>query len=83
LADCSKSGDIILVIKQQSYSKISKSYFFQELIMNGNMNKWTEFSNEELQTVFKSNMEKFNTRYQKIYEETIEAITPKTMSANL
>ncbi|MBU1105743.1 MAG: hypothetical protein KKB51_03660 [Candidatus Riflebacteria bacterium] len=51
--------------------------------MNGNMNKWTEFSNEELQTVFKSNMEKFNTRYQKIYEETIEAITPKTMSANL
>lgn len=38
-------------------------------------------SSEELKTAFKANIEKFNHRYQKVYEETIKAITPKTMNA--
>ncbi|MBU1108985.1 MAG: hypothetical protein KKB51_20065 [Candidatus Riflebacteria bacterium] len=41
----------------------------------------TTKSNQELNIVFKENMEKFNARYQKVYEETMKAITPKTMHA--
>lgn len=41
----------------------------------------TTRSNEELQTIFRAELEKFNTRYQKVYEETMKSITPKTMHA--
>ncbi|MEW6712760.1 MAG: hypothetical protein AB1403_23285 [Candidatus Riflebacteria bacterium] len=35
-------------------------------------------TNEDLQKLYRQNLEKFNHRYQKVYEETIKAITPKT-----
>ncbi len=34
-------------------------------------------SNDELKTYFRENMEKFNTRYQKVYDETVKAFQPK------
>ena len=38
-------------------------------------------SNEELSTQFRTNMEKFNDRYQKVYDETVKTFTPKEKSA--
>lgn len=43
----------------------------------------TSSSNEEIKTIFKENIEKFNNRYQKIYEEVIKEATPKVMSEGL
>lgn len=41
----------------------------------------TAKSNDELKKIFTENLEKFNTRYQKIYNETMETIKEKTMTA--
>lgn len=38
-------------------------------------------TNEELKPIFQQNIEKFNARYQKLYQETIKNLTPKTMEA--
>jgi hypothetical protein len=41
----------------------------------------TANTNEELRSLFRENIEKFNNRYQKVYEETIKAIQPKEKTA--
>lgn len=67
------------------YTKKNMELFFDH--MNRNVELMHEIhnnttkSNEELKAVFQANIEKFNTRYQKVYEETMKAMTPKTMAA--
>lgn len=71
--------------QNSGYTKKNMELFFDH--MNRNVELMHEIhnnttkTNEELRIVFKQNIEKFNTRYQKIYEETMKAITPKTMNA--
>lgn len=71
--------------QNSGYTKKNMELFFDH--MNRNVELMHEIhnnatrSNEELKVIFQQNIEKFNTRYQKIYEETIKSVTPKTMSA--
>ena len=41
----------------------------------------TTKANEELRPIFQQNIEKFNTRFQKVYEETMKTVAPKTQTA--
>ncbi len=67
------------------YTKKSMELFFDH--MNRNVEfmheAWnnTANTNEELRSLFRENIEKFNNRYQKVYEETIKAIQPKEKTA--
>ncbi len=67
------------------HSRKSMELFFEH--MNRNVELMHEIhnntikTNEELKPIFQQNIEKFNTRFQKVYAETIKAMTPKTMEA--
>ncbi len=72
--------------QNSGYTKKNMEMFFDH--MNRNVELMHEIynnvagSNEELQKVFRANIEKFNNRYQKVYEETIKTVTQKTMNAS-
>ncbi len=67
------------------YTKKSMELFFDH--MNRNVEfmheTWTNTAstNEELRNLYRENIEKFNTSYQKVYEETIKAFQPKEKAA--
>ena len=67
------------------FTKKNMEHFFDH--MNRNVELMHEIhnntikSNDELKTIFQANIEKFNTRYQRVYEETLKTITPQTMEA--
>lgn len=67
------------------YTKKNMELFFDH--MNRNVEfmheTWnnTASTNEELRSLFRENIEKFNTRYQKVYDETIKAFQPKEKTA--
>ncbi len=67
------------------FTKKNMELFFDHMNRNvelmHDIHNNTTRTNEELRVIFQQNLEKFNTRYQKIYEETMKAITPKTMEA--
>lgn len=67
------------------HTKKNMELFFDHMNRNvelmHEMHNNTTKANEELKAIFKENIEKFNTRYQKIYEETMKSMTPKTMEA--
>ena len=67
------------------YNKKSVELFFDHMNRNvefmHEMYNNTSASNEEIKTLYRENMEKFNTRFQKIYEETMKNIAPKTQNA--
>ena len=68
--------------QHNGYSRKNIELFFDH--MNRNVEVMhdiytnTTKANEELKPLFKEAVEKFNTRFQKIYEETMKNITPKT-----
>jgi len=67
------------------YTKKNMELFFDHMNRNvefmHEMYNNTAASNEELKKLYRENIEKFNTRFQKVYEETIKAMTPKHMNA--
>ncbi|MDD3146127.1 MAG: hypothetical protein PHD82_02390 [Candidatus Riflebacteria bacterium] len=67
------------------YNKKSMELFFDHMNRNvefmHEMYNNTAASNEEIKNLYRENIEKFNTRFQKVYEETVKAMTPKHMSA--
>lgn len=67
------------------YTKKSMELFFDHMNRNvefmHEMYNNTASSNDELKNLYRENLEKFNARYQKIYEETIKTFTPKTQEA--
>jgi hypothetical protein len=71
--------------QNSGYTKKNMELFFDH--MNRNVELMHDIytnvasGNDELKTIFKENIEKFHNRYQKVYEETIKAVTPKTMEA--
>ncbi|HNX76009.1 MAG TPA: hypothetical protein PLM07_01885 [Candidatus Rifleibacterium sp.] len=68
--------------QHSGYGKKNVELFFDH--MNRNVEIMHEIytnaskTNEELQPIFKDGIEKFNARFQKVYEETMKNITPKT-----
>ncbi len=68
--------------QHNGYSRKNIELFFDH--MNRNVEVMhdiytnTTKANDELKPLFKEAVEKFNTRFQKIYEETMKNITPKT-----
>lgn len=68
------------------YGKKNMELFFDH--MNRNVELMLEIHNnasnssEELKALFEKNIEKFNNRYQKVYEETMKNMTPKTKKAD-
>jgi len=71
--------------QNSGYTKKNMELFFDH--MNRNVEfmheMWTNSvsSNEELKNLYQENIEKFNARYQRVYEETIKNLTPKTKEA--
>jgi len=67
------------------YTRKNMELFFDH--MNRNVEVMHEIynntiqGNDELKAIYKANIEKFNTRFQKIYEETMKNIAPKTQNA--
>jgi hypothetical protein len=41
----------------------------------------TANTNEELRTLFRENLEKFNDKYQRVYDETMKSFQPKEQAA--
>lgn len=71
--------------QSSGYTKKNMELFFDHMNRNVELmheiHNNTASSNEEMKSIFKTNIEKFNTRYQKVYEETMKAMTPKSMQA--
>ena len=71
--------------QSSGYTKKSMELFFDH--MNRNIDfmheTWnnTASTNDELRNLYRENLEKFNDRYQKVYEETVKACQPKENSA--
>jgi len=71
--------------QNSGYTRKNMELFFDH--MNRNVEfmheMWnnTVSSNDELRTLYRENIEKFNARYQRVYEETIKNLTPKTKEA--
>lgn len=71
--------------QSSGHTKQSMELFFDH--MNRNVEFMHEAynntanSNEELKTLYRENIEKFNTRYQKVYDETMKNILPKEKAA--
>ena len=69
------------------YTKKNMELFFDHMNRNvellHDIHNNSAKSNDELKAIFKENIEKFNNRYQKIYEEVIRETTAKTMSEGL
>ncbi|MFZ5951039.1 MAG: hypothetical protein ACOYXC_10060 [Candidatus Rifleibacteriota bacterium] len=67
------------------YTKKSMELFFDHMSRNVEFmhETWTNTAstNEELRNLYRENIEKFNTRYQKVFEETIKAFQPKEKTA--
>ncbi len=67
------------------FTRKNMEMFFEHMNRNAElmheMHQTAINSNDEIKAIFKQNIEKFNTRYQKIYEETMKSIMPKTMEA--
>ncbi len=71
--------------QQSGHTRKNMEMFFEHMnrnaeIMHEIYNN-TVKGNEEMKAVFKTGVEKFNTRFQKIYEETMKNLTPKTQKA--
>ena len=71
--------------QNSGYTRKSMELFFDHMNRNvefmHEMYNNTASSNEELKTLYRENIEKFNARYQKVYEETIKTFTPKAHEA--
>jgi hypothetical protein len=71
--------------QSSGYTKKSMELFFDH--MNRNIDfmheTWnnTASTNDELKNLYRENLEKFNDRYQKVYEETMQTIQPKENTA--
>ena len=71
--------------QNSGYTKKNMELFFDHMNRNAEFmhEMWTNSvsSNEELKNLYRENIEKFNARYQQVYEETIKSFTPKTKEA--
>ena len=67
------------------YTSKSMEMFFDH--MNRNVEFMHEFwnntasSNDELKTLYRENLEKFNERYQRVYDEAVKTFQEKTQTA--
>lgn len=71
--------------QNDEYTKKNMEIFFDHMNRNVEFMQdlWasTVSTNDELKQAFRSNIENFNNRYQKIYEESVKAFTPKAKTA--
>jgi hypothetical protein len=67
--------------QHSGYSRKNIEFFFDHMNRNVELMheiyRNTSSANDELQGIFKENIEKFNNRYQQVYEEAVKATTPK------
>lgn len=71
--------------QSSGYTKKNVELFFDHMNRNAELMHEiytnTATSSDELKTVFQDNIEKFNNRFQKVYNETMKTAAPKTKSA--